>query len=204
MAETRIIRAMSIPTMVRMRASTCWLIRSISFTSFRNPFLWIVVTSQSLRRTPSTQSSPRPPRGRTLDIPGSCLYMWIFSNDSGFGTADRRHTQYAVNIPSHFGMDWSYWEANTDPKFHDTNSSIQQDINGGKPTWPDEDQMHHFAADFAAELASPSSGDFALEYALRHTGDWPGTKNPGDFDLGVVGWDVGRNYEDVPRIRGPR
>ncbi len=45
---------------------------------------------------------------------------------------------------------------------------------------------------------SAAQRDSWLVKALNATGDYPKTKNPGDYDLGVVGWDIGFAYQGNP------
>jgi len=95
-------------------------------------------------------------------------------------------------------MDWSYWESNSAAKFsqdqyHDTIHVNNPLYNSGAQTWPDEDQTHHLAVFFAAGVLLGNL-DISLRRALRGSEDYPANRNPGDFNLGVVGWDIGLLY----------
>jgi hypothetical protein len=137
---------------------------------------------------------------REGDLPTN--YLFIFSNR--VDPQAKGGTVYEVNIPS-AGMNFDYYEKDLlDPtnKKHNT-----QPVNTGpfKGSWPDEDQTHHFAGYFysgALLQLSPYSGDSYLVKALKGTGDYyvkingvQTIANSGDYDLGVVGWDMGVAYE---------
>jgi hypothetical protein len=76
-------------------------------------------------------------------------------------------------------------------------------------TWPDEDQLHHFAGYFylgafikAFPVMTPVKQKVIEQAALFTTGDWPKHNNPGDYDLGLVADDIGQAFELDPGYSG--
>jgi hypothetical protein len=135
-------------------------------------------------------------------------YLYIFTNR--VDTLAHGGTIYEVNIPS-AGMNLDYYEKDTtDPtnQEHNTSPSTTAPYTG---TWPDEDQLHHFVGYLFTgalfQLSPFTNEQKYLIQALKATGDYyvrlapnaPLTlANTGDYDLGVVGWDLGVAYEKNP------
>lgn len=105
---------------------------------------------------------------------------------------------YAVNIPPSLGMDEEYWEAESRKWVTGGHVTLPSNINSH--LWPDEDQMHHFAGYFL--LGTYATGSLVLWRALESTGDYPKTNNPGDYNLGIVGFDLGRTFAAHPGYVG--
>jgi hypothetical protein len=136
------------------------------------------------------------------------VYYWIFANEKKFAY---RNIEYAVSIPSRFGINSDYFEANQSSSqandlYHDTTHVYDPRYLGGRITWPDEDQLHHFAAYLAVMFNANSPGLFGtnadLQICLHQTGDAVATDNPGDYYLGIVGWDLGWKYMRDPQYLG--
>jgi hypothetical protein len=93
-------------------------------------------------------------------------------------------------------MNQDYWEA--DSRFPDNRGHITNPLPGER-LWPEEDQMHHFAGYFVLGTHGlPAETNLVLRQALKSTGDYGKDKNPGDYDLGVVGYDLGKLYDGQP------
>jgi len=42
------------------------------------------------------------------------------------------------------------------------------------------------------------TSNYVLKSALKATSDYPSSNNPGDYDLGIVGFDIGTAYQKTP------
>jgi hypothetical protein len=122
------------------------------------------------------------------------VYCWIFADKSEAILPVR--TQAMVNIPSKFGMNIDWWEADSTGSNKDANFDPQTH------TWPYDDQTHHFAGYFQFGVHSGGLGNTVLSTALHRTGDFPKANNPGDYNLGILGNDLGRQYRTMPNFMG--
>jgi hypothetical protein len=166
---------------------------------------WQTMYSATLE---SNTNSLRPPDAFHISLPD--VYLWVFSNRTSiFDPA--QHAAFAVNIPSDTGgLNTDYWEASTRRKsdgslldVHDTPPTAVVRSDGVRTTvWPGEDQLHHFAGYFylgAFIRANFFVSQFSAETkALTKTGDFPKANNPGDYDLGLVGDDIGQAFQSSP------
>jgi fibronectin type 3 domain-containing protein len=158
--------------------------------SLSTTFDFLYYFSQGGSNTPTVAMYPAV-WGATYAVPE--IYCWIFAGHAY--AADIVGTVAEVNIPSKFGMNLDWWEA--DSTGH--NRAVNYDPITG--TWPYEDQTHHFAGYFEWGTYVFHT-NMLLSAALWKTGDYPKKNNPGDYNLGILGFDIGYAYSQNPGFYG--